>query len=312
MKGRITQSTGSWYVIRTADQQEVKARLKGKFKITDHKTTNPIAVGDYVLCEPESASDAWIITDILPRRNAIVRKSPRRAYHTHTIAANIDQLLLIITFSQPRTALGFIDRFLVTAEYDDIDTILVFNKQDLYDESDMEYYEAVKAMYEELGYQTVLVSAETGFGMSDLQNLLNGKTNLLTGVSGVGKSTLLNQLYPDLQLKTQEISDYSGKGQHTTTFATLFETAAFDTSFIDTPGIKLLELVAIEPQQVGFYFREIKRLAQECKFSDCMHLDEPKCAVKAAVIAEQISDSRYNSYVKIVTDIENVNYWERL
>lgn len=310
-KGRILQSTGSWYLIKIENGDEVIGRLRGKLKLADTKTTNPIAVGDWVSCSLEDASDAWIINDILPRQNAIVRKSPRKAHHTHTIAANIDQLLLLVTFSRPRTSMGFVDRFLAVAEYDNIPTILVFNKQDLYDNEDLELYNEAKDLYEGLGYHCALVSAETGYGIPHLNQLIANKTNLLVGYSGVGKSTLLNYLHPNLKIRTQQISDYSDKGQHTTTAATMYylESGA---AIIDTPGIKMLELVAIEPEQVGFYFREIKQFAQKCKYSNCIHLDEPKCAVKQAVQDNLISYRRYASYVKIVTDIENINYWERM
>lgn len=311
-KGRILQSTGSWYWLQTADGQEAEARLRGKLKLSDTKATNPVAVGDWVMCHTEDASEAWIITEVLPRSNAIVRQSPRKAHHTHTIAANIDQLLLLVTLSQPRTSLGFVDRFLAVAEYDDIPTVLVFNKQDIYTDDELANYHEASQLYSSLGYTCVLVSAETGYGIAELNTLLAHKTNLLVGHSGVGKSTLLNYLHPSLQLRTQQISDYSGKGQHTTTAATMFYLPDGSTAIIDTPGIKLLALVALEPQQVGFYFREIKQYAQQCKYSNCLHIDEPKCAVKQALDQQRITPRRYASYLKIVTDIESINYWERL
>ena len=310
-KGRILQSTGSWYLIQLEDNTEVVGRLRGKLKLADTKTTNPVAVGDWVTCELETSSEAWIISEILPRHNAIIRKSPRKQHHTHTIAANIDQVLLLITFSRPRTSFGFVDRFLTVAEYDEIPTVLVFNKQDLYDDEDLELYNEAKTLYQSLGYECLLVSAETGYGIDQLNALIANKTNLLVGYSGVGKSTLLNYLHPNVKIRTQVISDYSDKGQHTTTAATMYYLAS-GAAIIDTPGIKMLELVALAPEQVGFYFREIKQFAKQCKYSNCMHLDEPKCAVKEAVRNNLISDRRYASYVKIVTDIESINYWERM
>ncbi len=311
MKGRVFQSTGSWYNVKLSDTGEtIACRMKGKLRLVESTTTNPIAVGDYVLVEKEAGLDTAVITKILPRENYIIRKSPRLKYRQQMIASNMDQVLLLITFSKPRTSLGFIGRFLVTAEMFHLPTILVFNKMDIYRKKDLKKYEELKEMYESLGYTCILVSGITGHNIPELKELMINKTSLITGHSGVGKSTLINTIMPGLDLATKDVSNYSDKGMHTTTFATMYE-LPFGGEIVDTPGIKEFGLVHLEPEEVGHYFREMKPLIGDCQFNNCLHRDEPKCAIKTAVENGEIIAERYFNYLSILDDLESINYWER-
>ncbi len=286
-------------------------RLKGKLRLKGIKSTNPVAVGDMVEVENEAGNEAQaLITKIYPRNNYITRRSPRKRHLKHIIAANIDQAVLIVTFSQPRTKLGFIDRFIMNAEMFHIPTVLLFNKYDIYTEKDQRKFEEACAIYEPLGYTCVLASAESGHNIEAVEELLKDKVSLVAGFSGVGKSTMINRVDANLELRTHQVSDSTGKGMHTTTFAEMFD-LPFGGYIIDTPGIKEFEVVEVEPEEVGHYFREFQALIPECKFNNCKHRFEPKCAVKAAIEAGEIAETRFMSYLSILGDIEGVNYWER-
>ncbi|PLK44184.1 ribosome small subunit-dependent GTPase A [Emticicia sp. TH156] len=299
------RSTGSWYDVRTEQGNILQCRLKGKFKIKDLKVTNPIAVGDKVAFELESETEnTGIIYDILARENYIIRQSVHKTAHGHLIATNLDQAILIATLTFPRTSLGFIDRFLVTAESFRIPTILVFNKLDILVDEAIAYQEELANLYESLGYQCVFTSATNNIGVDTFRNLLNGKVSLLSGHSGVGKSTLINAIAPDLDLRTSEISTFANKGVHTTTFAEMFEISP-DTFIIDSPGIKELGLADMEKEEISHYFPEMREKLGKCRFHNCLHIDEPKCAVKDAVIEGTIAESRYNSYLSMVLGEDN-------
>lgn len=312
MKGQIVQSTGSWYAVRldTPEKPIVMCRIKGKFRLQKLNTTNPIAVGDEVICEPEPKGDNWIIAELLPRRNYIIRNSPHSRRQQHIIAANIDQLAIIVTFSQPRTSTGFIDRLLVNAEMYHIPTLLVFNKQDLYQDDDVAMFEMAKAVYGDNGYGIVLCSAETNYGMDALKSSLKDKISLVSGHSGVGKSSIINCICPDkIAITTTEISEYSGKGQHTTTVATMHD-LSFGGAVIDTPGIKEFSIGDLKPAEVAHFFPEIRALLPNCKFNNCTHRNEPNCAVRQAVQENYIVEWRYNNYLNLLHNLESVNYWE--
>jgi ribosome biogenesis GTPase len=310
MQGIVLQSTGSWYKVLTKDHREIECRIKGKFRQDDIDSTNPIAVGDQVVIELEEGLQTASITEILPRHNYIIRQSPRKKWQKQIIAANIDQALLMVTFSEPRTSFGFIDRFLITAEMYDIPTVLLFNKFDTYKDKDIELCAEAMDIYIPLGYPCVSVSAVTGYAVEEVKTLMLGKTSLIAGHSGVGKSTLINTIAPHLELSTKEISAFSGKGVHTTTFATMHE-LPFGGYIIDTPGIKEFGVVHLEPSEVGHYYREMRELMSQCKFANCLHRDEKNCAVKEAFERGEIAETRYISYLRILEDIQNINYWER-
>ncbi|MCB9081033.1 MAG: ribosome small subunit-dependent GTPase A [Lewinellaceae bacterium] len=309
MQGTVIKSTGSWYQVRLDDNSVLDCRIIGKFRLGKLKLTNPVAVGDRVAVESEGESGT--IKEIHPRRNYVVRQSPRRKHDVHLLASNIDQALVIVTIVNPNLKQGFIDRFLLMTEPYEIPTIIVFNKADLYDEGDLRVYDYLHEIYARIGYQTLLVSAETGSGFAELQELLKDKTTLVGGQSGVGKSSIVNRLQPGLTLRTGEISDYSGKGQHTTTFAEMFP-LDFGGALIDTPGIKTLSFNHLEPIEVAHNFKEFFAHADDCRFGGkCLHRDEPGCAVKAAIETESISELRYQNYLQILEEIEDQNYWER-
>lgn len=310
MQGIVLQSTGSWYKVLLADREELECRIKGKFRQDDIGSTNPVAVGDIVDVEHEEGLKTGIITEILPRNNYIIRQSPRKKWQKHIIAANIDQALLMVTFSEPRTSFGFIDRFLITAEMYEIPTVLLFNKFDTYTDKDLDLCAEAMETYVPLGYPCHTVSAVTGYGIDEITSLMKDKKSLIAGHSGVGKSTLINAIAPHLDLSTQEISSFSGKGMHTTTFATMHK-LPFGGFIIDTPGIKEFGVVHLEPNEVGHYFREMRELMNDCKFANCLHRNERNCAVKQAFDNGEISETRYNSYLRILADIESINYWER-
>lgn len=299
------RSTGSWYEVRTEEGDILQCRLKGKFKIKDLKVTNPIAVGDKVAYEIENETEnTGIIYEILPRENYIIRQSVHKAAHGHLLATNIDQAVLIATLTFPRTSLGFIDRFLVTAEAFRIPTVLVFNKLDILDDQMIAYQEELADLYESLSYKCVFTSALNNIGVDKFRELLKGKVTLLSGHSGVGKSTLVNAIAPDLDLRTSEISTFANKGVHTTTFAEMFEIAP-DTFIIDSPGIKELGLADMEKEEISHYFPEMRELLGECRFHNCLHIDEPKCAVKDGVVEGIIAESRYSSYLSMMLGEDN-------
>lgn len=304
-EGLVTKSTGSWYDIRTVDKSLVRGRLKGKFKISGFKVTNPIAVGDKVLYSHEPDQEGFVvIEDILQRENYLIRKSVHKTGHAHLIATNLDQALLVASLFLPRTSTGFIDRFVVSAESFRIPTTVVFNKADLLQGEELDIAQWLCSVYENAGCKTVITSTVNGHGMDELHQLLVGKTTLLSGHSGVGKSSLVNYLYPGLDLRTQEVSDFAEKGKHTTTFAEMFELET-DTNIIDTPGIKELGLAEIERQELGHYFPEFRALMTNCKFNNCLHDREPGCAIRAAVEGGKIPEIRYKSYLSMLLDEES-------
>jgi ribosome biogenesis GTPase len=299
------RSTGSWYDVRSNEGTIMQCRLKGKFKIKGFKVTNPIAVGDKVVYELEDeVRNAGIISDILPRENYIIRQSVHKTAHGHLLATNLDQAILIATLDFPRTSLGFIDRFLVAAESFRIPTVLVFNKLDLLNKEQISYQHELTKLYESLNYKCIFTSALDGTGVDDFFNILKEKVSLISGHSGVGKSTLVNAISPDLDLRTSEVSTFANKGVHTTTFAEMFEIAP-ETFIIDSPGIKELGLADMEKEEIGHYFPEILELISLCRFHNCMHLDEPNCAVKEAVMEERIAQSRYFSYLSMMDGGDN-------
>lgn len=308
MRAQVYKSTGSWYTLRDNEGRTWNGRVKGVLKLDDITSTNPVAVGDWVEAEPEPEGDhSAIITEVCDRHNYINRQSPRHKHQHHIVAANLEQSLLIATLKEPRTSQGFIDRFLVASEMYHVPPVIVFNKSDIYKEKDMARYEQLKAMYEKIGYPVLLVSAETGEGMSALTGLLKDKTTLLSGHSGVGKSSLLNVIFPGMQLRTGDISGWSGKGQHTTTFAEMFD-LPFGGRVIDTPGMREFGLVDISKQEVSHYFPEMRVRLNNCQFNNCLHVNEPGCAIKEAVINGEIDEDRYVSYVNILDSIEEREY----
>lgn len=305
VQGIVMRSTGSWYEVRNFDEVTYKCRLRGKFKIKGMKVTNPITVGDKVAYIIENEEEKiGIITDILPRENYIIRKSVHKTAHGHLIAANIDQAILIVTLAFPRTSLGFIDRFLVSAEAFRIPASLVFNKQDLLDEDAKNYLNYLRQVYDELGYTSIVTSALEGEGIEDFRALLKDKKSLLSGHSGVGKSTLVNCIAPHLNLRTSEVSTFANKGVHTTTFSEMFEIEP-EMYIIDTPGIKELGLMDIKKEELSHFFPEMRALLGKCKYHNCLHVHEPKCAVIEAVKEERISFDRYNSYLSMIEDYDN-------
>ena len=301
MDGVIIKSTGSWYSVRLQDGKEVKARLPGRFKLENKKISNPIAVGDKVELLPEAEN--FIIEVIKPRKNYIVRKSPKKKHFSHMIAANIDQAVLIASHKRPRTSLGFIDRFLVTLEAFRIPGYLLINKSDLYSKEEQTALRGIMELYESIGYQTMMTSFIEGVP-HQVGDWLQAKTTLLSGHSGAGKSTLINLLQPNAHQQIGEISDFANKGVHTTTFAEMFSLDA-DTYVIDTPGIKELGLAEITAEELSHYFPEMRNLMGQCKFNNCRHVDEPSCAVQEAVQSGDIALSRFESYLSMMQEDDN-------
>ena len=307
MTGLIYKSTGSWYTVKSEQGDFMECRIKGKFRMKGIKSTNPIAVGDIVDYELDENSDAvtGTIHNIHDRKNYIVRKSVNLSKQTHIIASNIDVVFLLITINNPPTTTSFIDRFLVTAEAYGIEAILVFNKIDTFDDAMRDEQLYLQYIYSEIGYKSLKVSALEMKGLDELKGMMIGKVSMFSGHSGVGKSTLVNALEPNLSLKTKNISEQSKQGQHTTTFAEMYD-LSFDAKIIDTPGIKGFGIVDMEPSEVSGYFPEFFKLQDECKFNNCLHKEEPNCAVKKALEENKIAWSRYNSYLKILEgDDEN-------
>ncbi len=300
MKGLVTKSTGLWYEVLT-DEGKAVARLRGKFKLVDKKITNPIAVGDVVVIEPNNQVEGeWVITNIEERKNYIIRQSPRKKGHDQLLASNLDQGVLIVTLRMPRTSTGFIDRFLVTLEAYRIPGVILFNKKDLYKEKDLELYEELKKIYEDAGYKVLLTCLlEKDNSLADV---FNGKRSLIAGHSGAGKSTLINQLVPKAEQEVKEVSTFANKGVHTTTHAELFHIDK-DTQLIDTPGIKELSLAEVESGELSHYFPEMRAFLGACKFHNCLHFEEPGCKVKEAV-GKEISERRYKSYLSMLNQEE--------
>lgn len=309
-QGIVIKSTGSWYQVKFQTGKIINCRIKGKFRLKGLVLTNPVAVGDEVMVQLEKTEEVGTIKKILPRKNYVVRQSPRRKHHLHLLASNVDQAVLFNTITTPNLKQGFIDRFLLMVEPYNIPTLIVFNKGDIYTDQDMAVFDYLKDIYKAIGYEVFLISALERLGLEDLKTALKDKVSLISGQSGVGKSTLINALDPNLELKTQELSDYSGKGQHTTTFAEMFD-LQFGGAIIDTPGLKMLSFSNLEKQDVAHNFREFFEYSKDCKFADCLHRAEPKCAVKAAIETGEISELRYSNYLTILEEVEEQNYWER-
>jgi ribosome biogenesis GTPase len=304
MKALVYKSTGSWYITRNEKGEELNARIKGKFKIDDITSTNPIAVGDVVEIDKEEGEESIVITKIYDRKNYITRQSPHNKFKHHIVAANLDQSILLATLKDPKTSTGFIDRFLVASEAYHVPAIIVFNKTDLHKAKEKENFEKIKSIYEKIGYPVYAMSLTANEGIEEVKELLKDKTTLLSGHSGVGKSSFINTILPENAIKTQEVSGWSGKGLHTTTFAEMFD-LPFGGKIIDTPGMREFAMMDIEPQELSHYFPEMKALIHDCKFNNCMHIEEPGCAVKKAVEENKIAAERYISYLNILGTIDN-------
>lgn len=301
MTGIVYKSTGSWYTIKTENGDFLECRIKGKFRMKGIKSTNPIAVGDIVDYDIENSTDetTGVITTIHDRKNYIVRKSVNLSHQVHIIAANIDVVFLLVTINNPPTTTSFIDRFLVTAEAYGIEAVIVFNKIDTFDDPTLDEQLYLQHVYASIGYKCLRISAQTGKGIDELKALMKDKVSMFSGHSGVGKSTLVNALEHTLNLKTKQISSSHAQGQHTTTFAEMFD-LSFGAKIIDTPGIRGFGIVDMEKQEIGDYFPEFFALKDQCKFNNCLHKDEPHCAVKAALEKDEIAWSRYKSYIQIL------------
>ena len=306
MRGIVTKSTGSWYQVLDEKGIRYECRIKGKFRTHGIKTTNPIAVGDWVEFEVELGQQSAVITKLEPRKNYIIRRSVNLSKQTQIIGANLDLALLVVTLASPPTSTGFIDRFLVTAEAYSIPAGIVFNKLDLFSDEGLEILAEYVDIYESLGYPCYTVSALEKQNIEDLKQVLKDKITLVSGHSGVGKSTLINALIPGLELKTGNISDWSDKGKHTTTFAEMID-LPFGGKLIDTPGIRELGIVDIEPQELSHFFPEMRMLLNQCKFHNCRHINEPGCAVLEALEKGEIESSRYDSYLSIYNNENNRN-----
>ena len=306
MEGVVIKSTGSWYTVRTVGGDIFECRIKGKFRMSGIKSTNPVTVGDVVDFELEDNSDNGIIHKIHDRKNYIIRKSVNLSKQTHIIAANIDQVLLLVTLENPTTYTSFIDRFLATAEAYSIPAIIVFSKIDLYSKEMLQQKKQLEKVYRDIGYECIDVSANENININKLKNIMKDKVNMFSGHSGVGKSTLINTIDPQLDLKTSEISSQHKQGQHTTTFAEMFS-LPFGGYIIDTPGIKGFGVVDFHKEEIGDFFPEIFALKHECKYNNCMHVNEPNCAIKQAVDDGIIAESRYMSYLQLLED-EQENY----
>lgn len=308
MQALIYKSTGSWYIAKTESGETFNSRIKGIFKINNITSTNPVAVGDLVMLELEGNEDKTaMITAIEDRKNYIARSSPHNRNQHHIIASNLDQTLLFATLREPRTSTGFIDRFLVSAEAFHVPAILIFNKWDVYKRKEIALFDEIKETYTTIGYQVIKLSMKTGEGLDELKQLLQNKTTLLSGHSGVGKSTFINAVIPGKQLRTTEVSNWSGKGMHTTTFAEMFD-LPFGGRLIDTPGIREFGMFDISKEELSHYFPEMRKLMAQCFYSNCLHINEPDCAVKDAINNGVISTERYVSYLNIMDSIIDKSY----
>lgn len=308
MQGIVIKSTGSWYVVRLENGTHVDARIQGKFRIKEIKTTNPLSVGDLVILKEDENN--YVITEILERKNYIIRKSINLSKRSHIIAANIDQAFLVVTLAQPQTFTGFIDRFLITAEAYHIPTIILFNKVDVYSTEELEKLTDLKNAYTKIGYKCLDVSATQNINIDQVKSLMANKTSMVSGHSGVGKSTLLNCIEPDLNLKTSEISESHLQGKHTTTFAEMFE-LGFGGYIIDTPGVKAFGLIDFDKNELSHYFLEMRERLNNCHFSNCQHINEPKCAIKEAVAKGEIEEFRYNNYLSMYNDDQEESYRDK-
>ena len=308
MKGLVIKNTGSWYTVKTDDGQLIESKIKGNFRLKGIRSTNPVAVGDRVQLITNQEGTAFI-SSIEDRRNYIIRKSPNLSKQSHILAANVDQALLVVTVNYPQTSTTFIDRFLASAEAYQVPVILVFNKRDILSEDELHYEQMMRTLYETVGYQCVEISAATGEGIDDLRPLVKDKISLLSGNSGVGKSTLINQLIPEASQRTAEISDAHNTGMHTTTFSEMIELPGGG-YLIDTPGIKGFGTFDIEKEELTSYFKEIFRFSEGCRFSNCTHTHEPGCAVIKAVEEHYIAASRYQSYLSMLEDKDENKYRE--
>ena len=305
MEGLVFRSTGSWYEVRSEKGDFYKCRLRGKLKLKGSKTTNPVAVGDHIdFYEEENKKGQGIITNIHDRENYIIRKSTRKTHYGHIIAANVDQAILIASLIFPKTSLGFIDRFLVSAESFRIPAKIIFNKSDLLDDELLKYVDELCTLYESLDYPTLQISAKKDKNMDSTVAWLDGKVTLLSGLSGVGKSTILNRISPELELPTGEVSMFAEKGVHTTTFAQMFQLNK-DILVIDTPGIKEYGLIDMEEWEISHYFPEMRDRLNTCRYNDCLHITEPGCNIIEAVEVGEIAYSRYESYVSMIIDEDN-------
>lgn len=312
MHGLVIKNTGYWYTVLTDEGETIDCKIKGNFRLKGIRSTNPVAVGDFVTILPNQEGTAFI-TAIDDRRNYIIRKSQNLSKQSHIIAANVDQACLVVTIAHPETSTTFIDRFLASAEAYRVPVILIFNKTDILDEDERRYLDIMMQLYRTVGYECVALSAETGDGVDALMPMLEGKTTLFSGNSGVGKSTLLNRLVPGLNLRTSEISDAHDTGTHTTTFSEMIplpvkaETSA-RSWLIDTPGIRGFGTFDMEPEEICSYFKEIFKFSADCRFGNCTHTHEPECAVLKAVEEHYIALSRYNSYISMLNDKEEGKY----
>lgn len=298
MKATVYKSTGSWYVTKTEKGDFINSRIKGIFKIDGITSTNPIAVGDEVELANEEDGESTMIAEIYPRRNYITRVSPANRKHHHIVAANVDQSIMFATLKDPRTSQGFIDRFLITSEAYHVPAIVIFNKIDVYRKKDLEKLEELTEVYTNIGYKVFAISVEKNEGIEEVKNELQNKVTLMSGHSGVGKSSFVNKVFPTFNLKTKDVSDWSGKGMHTTTFAEMFDLPSGG-KIIDTPGMREFGIVDMSEQELSHYFPEMRAMLPDCQFNDCMHINEPGCAIKTAVDDGRIHLGRYISYLNI-------------
>ncbi|MEJ0081797.1 MAG: ribosome small subunit-dependent GTPase A [Puia sp.] len=310
MRARVYKSTGSWYTVKTEDGNFSMARIKGIFKIDGITSTNPIAVGDWVNIEVEAGGEegGMMITGIDSRNNYINRQSPANKHQHHIIASNLDQSLLLATLKDPKTSQGFIDRFLVAGEAYHIPSVIIFNKSDIYRKKEIDLFEERKEMYESVGYKVILMSLADHTGLEGVEEILRNKTSLLSGHSGVGKSSFINFIVPGMALKTQDVSGWSGKGIHTTTFAEMYDLSLLNAHIIDTPGIREFGLVDIPKQELSHYFPEMRSRLMDCQFNNCLHVNEPGCAIKKALEEGKLSFNRYVSYCMMLESIEEKTY----
>ena len=310
MQGVVIKSTGSWYIVKTEDGELLNCRIRGKFRMQDIKSTNPIVVGDKVLLSQEE--DSFLIDELFDRKNIIVRKSVNLSKQSHILASNIDQAILVVTMQSPQTSTGFIDRFLVSAQAYGVDVVILFNKTDLYDKATLALLKERRSIYEKIGYRC-LSKSTLNDDLSDIKELMKAKVNVISGHSGVGKSTLLNSIQPNLNITTQEISEQHQQGQHTTTFSEMHD-LDFGASIIDTPGVRGFGLIEMDKYELGDYFIEFFKLKSDCKFNNCLHINEPKCAVKLALENGKIAPSRYKNYLNMLEQDEEsfrINRYEK-